>query len=172
MTSKTYIIDRTLHWFSALLLLFMLMSLSSQLHNVDWDMKGQLEHRQEAVEIHALIGMVLVLLTLLRIVLPYLTKTKTKTEIPRVKPKSTKHAWFIKITHLALYVCIFGLVATGLMMFNNYEIRLSLFGMAFEPSRDNFYQVFPGFHDLHMQHRDAIWWLIGIHFVGIMVAKR
>jgi cytochrome b561 len=62
MKSKSYIIDRALHWISALLLLFMLMNLSTQLHNVDWDIKGQLEHRQDAVEAHPIIGMILLFL--------------------------------------------------------------------------------------------------------------
>jgi cytochrome b561 len=61
---KSYIIDKALHWISALLLFLMLMNLSSQLHNVDWDIKGQLEHRQDAVEMHAVIGILLVLFTL------------------------------------------------------------------------------------------------------------
>ncbi|WP_203219222.1 hypothetical protein [Pseudoalteromonas sp. S16_S37] len=40
MLSKTYLMDRGLHWVSALLLLYMLMVLSSQIHYVDWQIKG------------------------------------------------------------------------------------------------------------------------------------
>ena len=168
MPTKSYIVDRVLHWSGALLLLFMLMNLSTQLHNVDWDIKGQLEHRQDAVETHALIGGLLVLVTLFRIVFPYLTKTK----LPRVVPKSPKHGLFIHVTHLAMYLCIFLLVVTGIGMVNHYEIPLSVYGFELAPNRDDFYAIFPDFHYWHMLFKQTIWWLIGIHFVGIMYAKR
>uniref|UniRef100_A0A486XVB0 Cytochrome b561 bacterial/Ni-hydrogenase domain-containing protein n=1 Tax=Rheinheimera sp. BAL341 TaxID=1708203 RepID=A0A486XVB0_9GAMM len=89
MKSKSYIVDRALHWISALLLLFMLLNLSSQLHNVDWDIKGQLEHRQDAVELHAVLGITLLLFTIARLIFPYLSKTS----IERVTPtsKSTRY---------------------------------------------------------------------------------
>lgn len=166
--SKTYAIDRGLHWVAALLLLFMPMNLSTQLHNVDWDIKGQLIHRQDAVELHATVGVLLVLITLARIAFPALVRIP----LPRVVPKSTKHAGFIKVTHLALYLCILGLFATGIAMVNNYEIPLTIYGIALPPDRQNFYAVFPDIHAVHMMLTDSIWWLIAIHFVGIMYAKR
>ncbi|MEO3680205.1 cytochrome b/b6 domain-containing protein [Rheinheimera fenheensis] len=168
MKSKSYIVDRALHWISALLLLFMLLNLSSQLHNVDWDIKGQLEHRQDAVELHAFLGIMLLVFTASRIIFPYLTKTR----IERVSPTSKKHAIFIKVTHLSLYSCIFLLAATGLALINNYQIPLTVFGIELAPDKDAFYQVFPGIHDIHMVLKQLIWWLIAIHFFGIMYAKR
>lgn len=168
MKSKLYIIDRALHWVSALLLLFMLLNLSSQLHNVNWDIKGQLLHRQEAVELHAVVGILLLILTIARLIFPYHTKAK----IQRVEPTSKKHSIFIKVTHVALYSCIFLLAATGIAQINNYEIPLTVFGVELPPDKDAFYQVFPQIHQLHMLLKQAIWWLIAIHFIGIMYAKR
>ena len=168
MKSTPYIIDRALHWIAALLLLFMLMNLSTQLHNVDWDIKGQLLHRQDAVEVHALMGITLLVVTFLRVIFPYLTKTR----LPRVIPKSAKHAAFIKITHIAMYICIVMLVVTGVLMINNYEIPLTMLGVELPPDRDAFYAVFPQIHQVHMLLKQSIWWLIGIHFIGIMYAKR
>lgn len=168
MKSKSYIIDRALHWIAALLLLFMLMNLSTQLHNVDWDIKGQLEHRQDAVEVHATIGVILLFFTIMRLVFPYITKRK----IPRVQPRTAKHSAFIKITHIALYCCIFLLGVTGFLMLNNYEIPLEIYGMDFQESKNSFYQVFPKYHEIHMMLTSTIWWLIGIHFVGIMYARK
>lgn len=168
MHSKSYIIDRALHWIAALLLLFMLMNLSTQLHNVDWDIKGQLLHRQEAVEVHALAGFALLAVTLFRILFPFLTKTP----LPRVEPKSPKHGFFIKTTHMAMYLCIVMLVVTGVLMVNNYEIPLTILGVELSPDKDAFYGVFPKIHQIHMLLKQAIWWLIGIHFVGIMYAKK
>lgn len=168
MMGKAYIFDRVLHWLSAALLLFMLMNLSSQLHNVDWDIKGQVVHRQDAVEIHATIGLILLIVTLARIFYSMFNKAA----LPRIQPKGPKHAAFIKVIHLALYFCILGLVVTGLVMFNNYEIPLSLFGIELQPSKQDFYSIFPDIHRIHMLLRNTIWWLIGIHFVGIMYAKK
>lgn len=168
MKSKSYIVDRALHWISALLLLFMLLNLSSQLHNVDWDIKGQLEHRQDAVELHAVLGITLLLFTIARIIFPYLSKTS----IERVNLTSKTHSIFIKLTHISLYACIFLLAATGLALINNYQIPLTVFGIELAPDKDAFYQVFPGIHDIHMVLKQLIWWLIAIHFFGIMYAKR
>tara|TARA_R110002126_G_scaffold8953_6_gene41155 strand:- start:2953 stop:3459 length:507 start_codon:yes stop_codon:yes gene_type:complete len=168
MKSKSYIVDRALHWGSALLLLFMLMNLSSQLHHVDWDIKGQLQHRQDAVELHAVIGIILVIFTVARLISPYLSKTK----IERVNPESKKHLIFIKVTHVSLYTCIFLLAATGLALINNYQIPLTVFWVELAPDRDAFYQTFPKIHDIHMFLKQTLWWLIAIHFFGIMYAKR
>ncbi|MFZ8201849.1 cytochrome b/b6 domain-containing protein [Alteromonas portus] len=168
MKSKTYFLDRALHWSGALLLLFMLMSLSSQLHNVDWDIKGQLEHRQDAVEIHAVVGLILLVLTLARIIFPYFAKG----HIPRVVPKGPKHALFIMVTHIAMYICIVLLVVTGLIMVNNYEIPLQIYGFDLSPSKESFFEFFPKVHAVHMLLKQAIWWLICIHFIGIMYAKK
>ena len=168
MISKSYIVDRALHWISAILLLLMLMSLSTQLHNVDWDIRGQLEHRQDAVEIRALIGIALVLFTVARLLFPYFAKTPIK----RIKPKSMRHTLFIKITHFALYSCIFLLAGTGFLLINNYEIPLTVLWMDLAPDREAFYSFFPQVHDIHMVLQQSIWWLIAIHFLGIMYAKR
>lgn len=168
MKSKSYIIDRVLHWISALLLLFMLMNLASQLHNLDWDIKGQLQHRQDAVELHASVGIVLVVFTLARLLYPLVTQSV----IERVQPTSVSHGWFIKITHIALYTCITLLAATGIGLINNYEIPLSVFGWQLAPAGDAFYRVFPPIHTLHLALTECMWWLIAIHFAGIMYAKR
>ncbi len=168
MKSKSYIVDRILHWVSAFLLLFMLMNLSTQLHNVNWEIKGQLEHRQDAVEAHALIGITLVLFTFARLIFPYLSKSK----IPRVEPKTKNHAFFIKLTHIALYSCILLLAATGIALINNYEIPLTVLGIEIAPDKQSFYSSFPKIHDIHMVLKQTIWWLIAIHFVGIMYAKK
>ncbi|TAP40432.1 hypothetical protein EYS00_08455 [Alteromonas sp. KUL49] len=166
--SKGYIADRALHWISAILLLLMLLNLSSQLHNVDWDIKGQVEHRQDAVEMHAIFGVVLVVVTLIRLALPRIVKVPLK----RIVPKSPRHSLFITATHIAMYTCIFMLAGTGVLLVSNYEIPLSIFGVDLAPDREAFYGVFPDVHVVHMHLKQSIWWLIAIHFAGIMYAKR
>lgn len=168
MISKSYLGDRVLHWVSAILLLLMLMNLSTQLHNVDWDIKGQLEHRQGAVEMHAVVGVTLVVFTVARLLFPYFVRTPIK----RIEPRSTSHALFIKATHVGLYTCIISLAGTGLVLINNYEIPLTVLGFDLAPDRDAFYSLFPKVHAIHMALKQAIWWLIAIHLIGILYAKR
>ncbi|MCV2883208.1 cytochrome b/b6 domain-containing protein [Aestuariibacter sp. AA17] len=168
MKTNTYIVDRALHWSAALMLLFMLLNLSSLLHNIDWDIKGQITHRQEAVEIHALVGILLLVVTFVRIVMPFVSKEK----IPRIKPTSTAHKVFIQATHIALYSCITLLVLTGIIMINNYEIPIHIFGFVVGDNKEAFYDFFPKVHAIHILLKDSIWWLIAIHFVGIMYAKK
>ena len=165
--SKPYIIDRALHWISALLLLYMLLNMSAVLHTVDWTIKGQIEHRQDAVASHAFAGVLLLIVLLARIAFARFNKA----DIPRVAPKSPRHKLFIDVTHVLLYVCIFVMMATGLAMVNSYEIPLHIMGIEIAANKPDFFELFPTLHDVHMLTRTAIWWLIAIHFVGIMRAK-
>jgi hypothetical protein len=57
-------------------------------------------------------------------------------------------------------------------MLNNYEIPLRVYDIGFQASKDSFYQVFPKYHEIHMMLTNTMWWLIAIHFVGIMYAKK
>ncbi|WP_370240229.1 cytochrome b/b6 domain-containing protein [Marisediminitalea sp.] len=168
MLNKSYITDRLIHWISAILLVFMLMNLSTQLHNINWDIKGQLLHRQDAVEAHAEVGLLLIALTILRLLFTWLNKAKLK----RMAPRSKKHALMIKGTHIALYVCLIGLAITGLAMINHYEIPLTVLGVELPPEIVAFYDFFPKVHQIHMLLKQAIWWLLGIHILGVVMARR
>ncbi|CAH9050163.1 hypothetical protein PSECIP111854_00473 [Pseudoalteromonas sp. CIP111854] len=168
MKSKSYIIDRALHWGVALLLLFMLMNLSSQLHNTDWAIKGQDLHRQEAIQTHATMGILLVLLIAARLAFLFTTKAT----LSRAKPKNKFHEWVIRIVHATMYLSVFMLMGTGIAMINNYEIPLVIFGMEFTPDKANFYGIFPEFHDYHMLLKQVILWLIFVHFFGALLTKK
>jgi cytochrome b561 len=113
-------------------------------------------------------GVVLLTLTLVRIVLPFVCQG----EIPRIQPHNNKHRIFINITHIALYFSIGLLVAIGLIMIANYAIPITLLGMTFEGKKENFYQFFPKVYDVHMFLQTSIWWLITIHFFGVLYAKK
>ena len=168
MLTKIYITDRLIHWISAFLLIFMLMNLSTQLHNIDWDIKGQLLHRQNAVEAHAVVGLLLFALTIGRLLFTWLNKAKLK----RTTPRSKKHGLMIKTTHTALYVCLMSLAITGSAMISHYEIPLTVLGVELQPEKVGFYDFFPTVHQIHMVLKQAIWWLLGIHVVGVIMAKR
>ena len=166
--NKLNIIDRTLHWISALLLLFMLMNLSSQLHNVDWDIKGQLLHRQEAVQLHATVGLILLAITLTRIGFGRLFEQR----LTRTPARSQRHRWLVKSTHLALYLTIGTLVLTGLLMLGNYDIDLYLLGQALPGSKERYYQNFASLQSLHHSAQTCLWWLIALHFIGALYARK
>jgi len=71
-----------------------------------------------------------------------------------------------------MYLCILLLAATGIALINNYEIPLSVLGIEIAPNRESFYDIFPKIHEIHMILKQTTWWLIGIHFFGIMYAKK
>ncbi len=166
--SKTHIIDRVLHWLSAILLLYMMMNMGTLIHTVDWTVKGQVEHRQEAIQDHAVMGTVLLILLIARIAWYYSNKDK----IPRTVISNKKHQLFISATHWVLYLTCFALVATGFYMVANIDIPLQIFGIEFTANMDNYWQNFPAAHDIHMTLRDALWWLIALHFAGVMYSKK
>jgi len=53
---RSYVIDRVLHWSSSALILFMLLMMGSQVHNTDYRIKGAIEHKQDAIEVHFIMG--------------------------------------------------------------------------------------------------------------------
>ncbi|KZN55816.1 hypothetical protein [Pseudoalteromonas luteoviolacea] len=54
MATQHYIVDRSLHWLAACLILFILMKMSAQIHTINYQIKGQVLHRQDAIQTHAL----------------------------------------------------------------------------------------------------------------------
>ena len=165
---KSYLVDRGLHWLSALLLILMLLNLSAELHTVDWDIKGQLLHRQEAVEKHAMMGIALFVILLGRIAWTFAFKST----LPRIIPKSTRHQWLIKITHASLYLTLALLVITGILMLNNYDLSTHVYAFELQGDKQKHIERFPAIHQIHMLARDGIWWMIAIHFFGILAARR
>ena len=166
--NKAYLIDRVLHWMSAILLLIMLLNLSAELHTVDWTIKGQVEHRQDAVEKHGSLGLLLFVILLARILWGYVFRAS----IPRLAPKSLRHKRVTQIIHFTMYGILFLLLITGVLMIGRYELPLSVYGISFPADKAAFISTFPEIHQIHMFAREAIWWLIALHFVAVMAAKK
>ena len=167
MEFKPYILDRVLYWLTVLLLLFMV-NLTTQIHYTNWEIKGQILHRQDAVEFHASVGLILLLITFLRLVLSWTMKSK----LPRTPAKSPLHGRFVKVFHFAMYSSLFLLILTGLGLVNNYEIPLTIYGAELIPVRADFLQVFPTLHEIHLHLQTIFWWLIAIHFIGFLYSKK
>lgn len=166
--NKLYLTDRILHWLSAVLLLMMLLNLSAELHTVNWTIKGQTEHRQDAVQKHGSIGLILFVVVLVRLIWGYIYRE----QIPRLPPKSLRHKRITQAIHGLLYTTIFILIATGVMMLAHYELPLNVYGVGFAADKAGFIDTFPVLHEIHMFARDAVWWIIGLHFVGVMYARK
>ena len=166
--SKPYIVDRALHWISAVLILYMLTNMGSQIHLVDYRIKGQVEHRQEAIEFHATIGAILLLVLIGR----FLWFRLYQAQIPRSEIANKVHNRFIKLTHVLLYLVVGSLALTGLMMTFNSELNLNALGMLLSDGSGYNLQAYADFQSVHLNLITAFWWLIGIHFVGAIYARR
>lgn len=168
MNTNEYIVDRVLHWISALLLLFMLLNMASMIHNVDYKIKGQIEHRQDAIELHATVGVLLIIFLVVRIIWGKLNKSK----IPRTHIKSKRNKLFVKVIHFFMFFTPLLLVTSGVAMALNSNIPLSIFGIDISANIEGYRAFFHVSHNAHLNLITAIWWLTGIHIVGILISKR
>lgn len=166
--SQPYVVDRALHWLSALAILFMLLNMRAQMHTVDYQVKGQIEHRVDAIEIHASAGVILLVLLLCRFVWFHLNKD----QIPRQLVTKTNHQRFIKVTHFLLYLAVAALAVTGFLMANNSDLILSIFGVQLSTGGEQHGQFYGKVRDIHLWLINAFWWLIGIHVIGAMAARK
>lgn len=166
--TKAYIVDRALHWISSLLILFMLLNMGSQIHLLDYRVKGQIEHRQDAIEMHALVGAILLLVLVSRMVWAALFKA----QIPRNLIQNKLHSRFISVIQFLLYAVVFALAVSGVMMAGESELSLHLLGLELSsPDHKNIKQ-YSQLLEIHLFFISVFWWLIGLHVAGAMYAKR
>ncbi|MCT6697968.1 cytochrome b/b6 domain-containing protein [Rheinheimera sp. 4Y26] len=166
--NKHYVVDRVLHWISAICILLMMLNMKSQIHIINYEVKGQNAHRQEAIESHVLAGLFLLVILMLRV---YWYR-KYKTLIPRHHAPGRAHNMMIKMTHVLMYTLVAALAVTGAILVKNNHIPLFIFGMSVSdvlPVRDQF---FDGVRELHLWSITALGWLIGMHVIGVMAARR
>lgn len=164
----SYIVDRVLHWASAFLVMFMYMNMGTMIHNVNYELKGQLEHRQDAIESHAIQGVILVTLLVFRLFWSW----RHKGQLVRSPMKSTAHKWFVNIAHIALYIVLLALPLTGLIMTINSDIPLSILGFNFPVEAVQQLGAYTSALDIHLWLISTLGWIIGLHFVGALYAKR
>ena len=165
---KAYIVDRGLHWISALLLILMLLTLSAELHTVDWDVKGQIAHRQEAVQQHAAMAFVLALVLVFRLV----WSARFSTSLPRLQPKSPLHHYLVKVSHASLYFSITVMFVTGALMALTYDLPLSVFGAALGDEPQKYIDTFPQLREIHLFTQSLVGWLIVLHVAGAVYSRR
>lgn len=105
----------------------MLLNMGAQIHTVNYQLQGQFEHRQDAIETHAIAGFLLIVLLAARIGSYKLFKA----QIPRQEIDKKNHKIVITVIHSLPYLTILSLAASGLAMAVNSDVPLNLLGYTF-----------------------------------------
>ncbi|OCQ22798.1 hypothetical protein A7985_02240 [Pseudoalteromonas luteoviolacea] len=168
MANKHYIVDRSLHWFAAFLILFILMNMGAQIHTINYQIKGQILHRQDAIQTHALMAMGVFTLIILRFIWEKLFIAKLK----RQPIQGECHKWFVQTIHACFYLILTGLVLTGLGMAVNADVVIHLFGVQVSDVAESDGRFYAKMLAIHLQLITLLWWLIMLHFAGVIYARR
>ena len=169
MTVKTsYIIDRVLHWISSLLILFLLIDMGTRIHNVDYRIKGAIQHKQDAIELHVIIALLLAITLIIRIIWYqfYLHQTH------KVNFNSTFHKWLVRSIHSAMYLTILILMCSGFMMLTNYEHPLTFFDLLSFSIEGFDNTLFLDSNNWHLYFKSALYGLIFFHIIGAIYQRR
>lgn len=165
---KSYVIDRVLHWSSSLLILFMLLVMGSQIHNTDYRIKGAIEHKQDAIEIHFIMGFLLLVLLLSRIIWSkFFLPEKRKATF-----NSLMHKNIVRVVHFSLYFVLFSLIVSGVLMITNYEHPLSILNIVSFSLGETKQFIFNQANEIHLYLESAIYFLIAMHFAGALYSRR
>ncbi|KZN44070.1 hypothetical protein N474_23380 [Pseudoalteromonas luteoviolacea CPMOR-2] len=168
MANKQYIVDRSLHWIAAFLILFILMNMGAQIHTVNYQIKGQILHRQEAIQLHALMAIGVFALVILR----FIWERRFATHLKRQSPQGKLHARFVQTVHACFYLILSGLGITGLGMAFNAEVSIHLFGVQLSDVVNSDGRFYGQMLDIHLELITTLWWLIMLHFAGVIYARR
>lgn len=163
-----YIVDRILHWSAALLMLGMVSTMGAEIHSTDYTIKGAVLHKQDAINIHLMMGLGLLTLIIGRIFWSAFVLEKHK------KPqfKSPLHKGIVTITHLLMYGALFSMIATGVIMISNYEHPLTLLNsLSFAEAGGNL-KTFTDARTAHMWMLNAFYVFIAGHVGAAIYSKR
>jgi len=167
-SKKSYKIDRILHWISALAILFLLLDMGNRIHNVDYRIKGAIEHKQDAIEIHIAVALILFFSLICRLVwYQFFLHDEHK-----LKYESVKHKWLVRIVHTTMYTTLFLFMVSGLLMVINYEHPLNFFNIIQFSEADTNILTFNSANNWHLKFESTIYFLILVHFVGAMYNRR
>lgn len=161
-----YVIDRVLHWLASLFIMLMLMG--NQIHNVDYRIKGAITHKQDAIEIHVMMAAVVLIALIARFIWSRFFLPAAR------KPhyQSKKHQIIVHSIHTMMYLVIFSLMVTGLLMVNNYKHPLTIANLLTFSQSDVSLLLFNQANNLHLFLESAIYFLITLHLIGAMYSKR
>ncbi|MGB1296800.1 MAG: cytochrome b [Psychrobium sp.] len=163
-----YFIDRILHWSAALLMLGMVSTMGAEIHSTDYTIKGAVLHKQDAISMHFAMGLGLLSLIVGRILWSAFVLEKEK------KPqfKSPLHKVVVTIMHLLMYGALFSMIATGIIMINNYEHPLNLLGSLSFAENGGDLATFTDARTTHMWMLNAMYVFIVGHVGAAIYSKR
>ena len=165
---KSYKIDRVLHWISALAILFLLLDMGTRIHNVDYRIKGAVQHKQDAIEVHIAVAFILLVSLVCRLVwYKFFLHNEHK-----LRYESVKHKWLVRIVHTTMYTTLFLLMASGVLMVTNYEHPLNLFNIIQFSEADTNILTFNSANNWHLNFESIIYFLILVHFIGAMYNRK
>jgi len=138
--------------------------MGSQIHNTDYRIKGAIEHKQDAIEVHFIMGFLVLLLLLSRIIwskffLPESRKTTFN---------SLLHNNIVKVVHFSMYLVLFSLIVSGVFMVTNYEHPLSILNIISFSLGETKLFIFNQANEIHLYLESAIYFLIAMHFAGAL----
>jgi cytochrome b561 len=165
---KSRVIDRILHWFSAGAIIFLLFDIGFKVHTVDYRIKGAVQHKQDAIELHLLVALLLFTVLLARIVWYRYLLDKSYW----LKYESPKHKIATRLAHFSFYGILFLLMLSGVVMVLNYEHPLNILGLINLSESNVVRAVFYDAHNWHLYFESAVYFLIFVHLAGVMYSRR
>jgi|GEM_PF-1042629 len=165
---KTRIVDRVLHWLSAGAIIFLLFDIGFKVHIVDYRIKGAVQHKQDAIEIHALVACILLLILVSRLIWYRFFLAKEF----HLKYTDSKHKLAVRIVHFSMYLTFLLLMMSGVLMVLNYEHPLNILGIVQLSEAGGDRSLFFSAHDWHLYFESTVYFLIFLHLAGVMYSHR
>lgn len=166
--TTSYIIDRVLHWTVALAILLMLTDMGTRIHFVDYEIKGIVQHKQDAIEVHMSIALVLFTALLARLVW---TRFFLHSE-HQLKIANPMRKTIVTLVHLSMYAVVIAMMVTGLLMVNNYEHSLNFYQWFSFSTETVERTTFITANEYHRLFESFIYYLIVLHIAGAIYHKR
>ena len=156
-----YLIERILHWSAALLIVYMLFSMGTQIHNVDWTIKGEQLHKQDAISAHLIQGFVLVFLVLARLiwnrVFPYRDS--------KMVLSNNWHKYLVYGVHACMLMLLLGFIGSGILMLNHGVVPIDFLSFVF-PAQEVDQQLYFQAYNFHGLMEDTFYVLLFVHIAG------
>lgn len=169
MLPKTsYVVDRTLHWLSSFSIIFLLFDMGSRIHNIDYRLKGAVQHKQDAIELHIIIAVFLLIILAARLIW---YKFFLHADY-RLSYENTKHKWLVRLIHTAMYLTLLLLMGSGVFMIANYEHPLNVLGLLQFSLENTNNASFANANKWHLLFESTIYALIFTHIAGVIYKRR
>ena len=166
--TKTRVVDRILHWISAIAIVILLTDMNTRIHYVDYRIKGQMEHKQDAIEVHIVVAIVLLISLIGRMIWSHLFLHQDY----KVKYKSNRHKLLVRTVHSSLYLICFALMVSGVFMVANYEHPLDIFSLLTLSEDGVMRSLYLAANEWHLQLKSIILVFVFVHVAGAIHSRK